>query len=42
MSTVSTHRGYPITTDGTTFYAAGARFNSAWSAVGYIDELLSP
>ena len=42
MTTVSTHRGYQITTDGTTFYAAGARFNSAWSAIVYIDDLLSP
>lgn len=42
MTIVRIHRGYPITTDGTTFYAAGARFNSAWSAVVYIDELLSP
>lgn len=39
---VRTYRGYEITTDGTTFYAAGAKFNTAWSAITYIDELLSP
>ena len=42
MKVVSTHRGYEITTDGTTFDAAGRAFNPAWSAIVYIDELLSP
>lgn len=40
---VSTHRGYTIEKIGpTSFKAAGARHGSVWSAICYIDELLSP
>lgn len=40
---VSTHRGYTIEKTGpTSFKAAGAMHGSAWSAICYIDELLSP
>lgn len=40
---VSTHRGYEIWQLGPTSYrAAGTLHGSVWSAVCYIDELLSP
>ena len=42
MQFVSKYRGYEIATDGTTYFAAGRKFNRAWSAMVYIDELLSP
>ena len=40
---VSTHRGYKIFKKGpTSFKAAGAWHGSVWSAICYIDELLTP
>lgn len=40
---VTSHRGYEIWQHGeTSFRAAGARHGSCWSAICYIDELLSP
>ena len=43
MKFVSKHRGYDITQDESgTFYAMSRKFNTAWSAMVYIDETLSP
>ena len=43
MKFVSKHRGYDITQDESgTFYAMSGKFNSAWSAMVYIYETLSP
>lgn len=43
MKFVSNHRGYDITQDESgAFYAMSRKFNSAWCAMVYIDETLSP